>query len=263
MSQQYFKKSTAVIFCALLAACGGGSSEGDTPAQTGTSTGSTGSGTTNPSTGTPIGGAPTFPSGTATGNSPSAASGSGTSTTPSSGSGTTPSTSTGSGSAVTPPSSGTGSDTIPPSADSGSSTSPSEPAAPAFTAQLVAAPPSTSLTGRFLGEQGENGVITYADTVYFEVSGTGLRNVELVSANNTSIKYGIFTISADGTRATLNWDYQLGDASGAYAAYDLRILAWNVPAGQAGDSIEVMAPRRYGRRVSPGMCGVSGCVVAP
>lgn len=138
---------------------------------------------------------------------------------------------------------------------SGSSTPPSDPTAPAFTAQLVAAPP----TGRFLGEQ-EN---TYSDTVYFEVSGTELRNVELVSANNTSIKYGTFTISADGTRATLNWDYQLGDENGAYAAYDLRVLAWNVSAGQAGESVEVMAPRRYFRRVSPGMCAVSGCVGAP
>lgn len=165
-----------------------------------------------------------------------------------------------SGGTVTPPSSGTDSGTPPPSTDSGSSTPPSEPTAPAFTAQLVAAPP----TDRFLGEQvADDGVVTYADTVYFEVSGTGLRNVELVSANDTSIKYGTFTISADGTRATLDWDYQLGDENGAYAVYDLRVLAWDVPAGQAGESIEVMAPRRYHRRVSPGMCAVSGCVVAP
>lgn len=158
-----------------------------------------------------------------------------------------------SGGTVTPPSSGT---------DSGS-TPPSEPTAPAFTAQLIAAPPAPP-TGSFLGEQvADDGTVTYSDTVYFEVRGTGLRNVELVSANDTSIKYGTFTISADGTRAILNWDYQLGDENGAYTAYDLRVLAWNVPAGQAGESIEVMAPRRYFRRPSPGMCAVSGCVAAP
>lgn len=159
-----------------------------------------------------------------------------------------------------PPSSGGGDNG---SGDSGGGTPPSEPSAPAFTAQLVAAPPAPP-AGSFLGEQvADDGVVTYSDTVYFEVSGTGLRNVELVSANNASIKYGTFTISADGTRATLDWDYRLGDERGAYTSYDLRVLAWNVPAGQAGESIEVMAPTRYYRRPSPGMCAVSGCVAAP
>jgi hypothetical protein len=221
MSQQNFKKSTAVIFCAALAACGGGGGGGDTPAQAGTSTGnstaSTGSGTTNQGTGTPVAGAPTSPSGTATGNSSSPANGSGTITTPSSGSGTTT----------------------------------SGPTAPAFTAQLVAAPPSSSSTGRFLGD---NGGITYSDTEYFEVSGTGLRNVELVSANDVSIKYGTFTISADGTRATLNWRYDVGN----YIIYNLRILAWDVPAGEAGESIEVMPARDYRVRVSAGRCASLG-----
>jgi hypothetical protein len=103
---------------------------------------------------------------------------------------------------------------------------------------LVSAP----TTADWLGADRESGTIS--NTVYFEVSGTGLGNVELVSAKDASIKYGSFAISEDGTRATLDWNYRLID-NWAYGVFEVRVVAWDVPPGDAGRSIEVMAPRRY------------------
>lgn len=111
-------------------------------------------------------------------------------------------------------------------------------AAPAFSAQLVSAPP---LTG-FLGE--EPGSTTRSETVKFEVSGSGLGNVELVSAKDESIIYGRFTISPDRTQATLNWNF-LSFNNYSYGAYETRVVAWDVPPGQSGRKIEVMAARTY------------------
>lgn len=103
-------------------------------------------------------------------------------------------------------------------------------AAPAFSAQLVSAP----------NESAEN-----HEPRYFEVSGTNLGNVELVSANDESIVYGRFTISDDKTRATLAWTYRTPSDDKVYTTYQLRILAWDVPAGESGNKIEVMAPRTF------------------
>jgi hypothetical protein len=107
-----------------------------------------------------------------------------------------------------------------------------------FAAQLVSAP----TTADWLGADRESGTIS--NTVYFEVSGTGLGNVELVSAKDASIKYGSFTISEDGTRATLDWNYRFVN-NWAYGVFEVRVVAWDVPPGDSGRSIEVMAPRRY------------------
>jgi hypothetical protein len=84
----------------------------------------------------------------------------------------------------------------------------------------------------------------------FAVSGTGLQNVELVSANDSSIIYGRFTVSFDGTSATLT------TAFGPYSSYNVRILAWDAPPGQAGRVIEVMPPTFYTVRHNLGCASV-------
>lgn len=102
-----------------------------------------------------------------------------------------------------------------------------------FAATLVAAPPNNA----FLGSDACCGLNSFN----FIVTGEGMRNVELVSANNEAIRYGTFTVAADGRSANLDWNYY----TFRYGTYDLKIVAWDVPAGQAGNKIEVMAPRHY------------------
>ncbi len=118
-----------------------------------------------------------------------------------------------------------------------------------FSAQLLSAPP----VDQFLGETA--GGTTRSPTVQFEVSGTNLGNVELVSAKNPAIIYGRFAISPDKTRATLEWNYIIDGKT--YDTYQLRILAWDVPPGGSGNQIEVMAPRTYRGIYNPGCqsCG--------
>jgi hypothetical protein len=124
-------------------------------------------------------------------------------------------------------------------------------AASIFAAQLVSAPSTIDS----LGSQPDG---TISSTAHFEVSGANLENVELVSAKDESIKYGTFTISADKTRATLDWAYRSFN-NWAYEFYPVRIVAWDVPAGEPGNSIEVMAPRSY-RQSLPILCrGMGTC----
>ena len=115
--------------------------------------------------------------------------------------------------------------------------------APAFAAQLVSAPPEVPPAS--------------GKPQNFVVSGTNLGNVELVSAKDETIVYGRFTISADKTRATLPWNYRATYDNKSYDTYQLRILAWDVPPGESGKKIEVMAPRTYRGLYNPGCqtCG--------
>jgi hypothetical protein len=124
-------------------------------------------------------------------------------------------------------------------------------AAPAFSAHLVSAPPADAFFG----------FDPYGNSAPFEVSGTGLENVELVSANDASVIYGRFTISPDKTRASLNWNfYTEGMVNNRmYGEYNVRIVAWNVPPGQSGRSAEVMAPRRYIVHLPLGCQGEGTC----
>lgn len=116
-------------------------------------------------------------------------------------------------------------------------------AAQTFTAQLVSAPPEVQPADDQPSE--------------FVVSGTNLGNVELVSAKDESIIYGRFTISANKTRATLPWDHGAQHNGKVYDTYQLRVLAWDVPPGEAGRKIEVMAPRTFRGSYNPGCqpCG--------
>lgn len=110
------------------------------------------------------------------------------------------------------------------------------PAQPDFSATLADAPPAP-------GWNFPNVPLTFA------VTGAGLGNVELVSANDSTIIYGRFTISDDRKTASLTF-YPI--VSPLYGSYNLRILAWDSPPGGGGRMIEVMAPRTYSIRWSPG-----------
>lgn len=95
--------------------------------------------------------------------------------------------------------------------------------------------------------------------MYFEVSGAGLGNVELVSAKDMSIIYGRFTISPDKSHDTLDWDYRAYNRF-SYGVYEARVLAWDVPLGESGQMIEVMASRTYYQKLplwcqGAGLCG--------
>lgn len=97
----------------------------------------------------------------------------------------------------------------------------------ALTASLAAAP--------------DNGAML-SQTTRLEVRGTGLANVELLPAQGYKPSYGQFNISADRTRAWLDFDPRtLPDG-----ARDMRISAFNVTAGQPGArEVVAMAPRRW------------------
>lgn len=125
--------------------------------------------------------------------------------------------------------------------------------APSFSAQLITAPPNNYF---WLGLPPGGGAISPSER--FEVSGSGLGNVELVSAKDESILYGRFTISPDKTGATLDWDYRTY-GGWAYDLYEVRILAWDVPPGEAGRMIEVMEPRSYWQKLSLGCQGQGTC----
>lgn len=105
-----------------------------------------------------------------------------------------------------------------------------------FSAALAGAPPATSLLP-------PNAPMT------FSVTGAGIGNVELVSANDSNIVYGRFTVSADKTSATLNF---MPILSPFYGSYQFRILAWDTPPGGGGQMIEVMPSTLYNIHISHG-----------
>lgn len=103
----------------------------------------------------------------------------------------------------------------------------SAPSAPApFSATLSIAPPSSaSLSG----------------IVQFEVKGTRVYNCELLGSSGFSPVYGVFSINSGKTIAGLNWDTR----NLSNSAYTVRIVAFDVTAGEVGSSITVMQPRLY------------------
>lgn len=76
-----------------------------------------------------------------------------------------------------------------------------------------------------------------------------------MSARDPSILYGRFSVSSDGTQALLDWDFY----ANTYGTYLVRVLAWDVPPGQAGRQIEVMAPRTYYVHLPLGCQGEGTC----
>lgn len=122
-----------------------------------------------------------------------------------------------------------------------------EPPMPAFSASLASAPPPS-----FYPPPGI--------AMDFVVTGNQLGNVELVSANDPTIIYGRFTLSPDKTSATLSFT---PDRMASYSSYNLRILAWDMPAGRGGRMIEVMPARTFyihlplGCYLNPGCGGIA------
>jgi hypothetical protein len=90
-----------------------------------------------------------------------------------------------------------------------------------FSASVTMAP----INGEFL-----------SGVVRFEVRGSGMRNVELLPATGFDPKMGTFSVSSDGTFASLDFDTR----PLAIGPVDMRISAFNVPAGQPG-AVEIIA----------------------
>jgi len=80
---------------------------------------------------------------------------------------------------------------------------------------------------------------TLGGIVRIEVSGNEMANVELLPATGYTPKLGVFNLSGDGTRAWLDLD----TTRLPNGPLNLRISAFNVPAGQAGTEIVTMPAR--------------------
>lgn len=78
--------------------------------------------------------------------------------------------------------------------------------------------------------------------VKLEVTGHNLKNVELVDVADVNTKYITFSIHNDGTYAYAIFDPLTVTSNGPI---DVEILAWNVPAGENGDTDVVMEHRRW------------------
>jgi hypothetical protein len=234
-------KVAAIFLSTLLAACGGGGGGSDSATatsngQTGngsgsgptvptTPTGSSGGSTSTPSgeNGTPAGGATDSPAPT----SPAGSSGGSTSTPPSANG--TPAGGTTDSPAPTSPAGSSGGSTSTPSGTDGSPTGDASggttPPAEPFAAILTAAPANDSIV---------------AGTVTLEVQGSSIENAELLPPDAYSPRLGVFTISPDKRRATLNFDTR-SLPNGTLLA---RVSVFNRPAGSTGATEIVAMPTR-------------------
>ncbi|HJV84319.1 MAG TPA: DUF4214 domain-containing protein [Noviherbaspirillum sp.] len=110
---------------------------------------------------------------------------------------------------------------------------------------LVAAPPPPSSAppapfSAVLGVAPAEGAIISAP-VRLEVHGNAIGNAELLPANGVMPIYARFNVSSDGTFAWLDLDPKALPA----ATLSFRVVVWNVPPGDAGQSIEVMPSRTW------------------
>lgn len=95
-----------------------------------------------------------------------------------------------------------------------------------FSAQLVSAP----VDG-----------VTLSGVVTLEVSGTNLKNVELLPADGYVPRLAVFAVSSDGTRATATID----TATLADGPLVVRICAFDAPSGMPANEIVAMASRTW------------------
>ena len=82
---------------------------------------------------------------------------------------------------------------------------------------------------------------TLSGVARIEVSGNEMKNVELLPPTGFTPKMGIFNVSADGTLAWLDLDTR----TLANGPLNVRISAFNVPAGQPGTEIIAMPTRTW------------------
>jgi len=73
------------------------------------------------------------------------------------------------------------------------------------------------------------------------VQGSGIKNVELLPPNGFTPKYGVFTISSDGTQGQMTLDPR----AFPNGELQVRISAYDVFGGQIGQEIVVMSARRW------------------
>lgn len=81
---------------------------------------------------------------------------------------------------------------------------------------------------------------TLSGIVRLEISGSDMVNAELLPATSYLPRRGVFNVSADHTRATLDFD----TTTLPNGPVQLRISAFNVPAGQPGASEVIAMPAR-------------------
>lgn len=82
---------------------------------------------------------------------------------------------------------------------------------------------------------------TLSGIVRIEVSGNEMANAELLPATGYTPKLGVFNLSGDGTRAWLDLD----TTRLPNGLLNLRVSAFNVPAGQIGTEIVTMPARTW------------------
>jgi hypothetical protein len=82
---------------------------------------------------------------------------------------------------------------------------------------------------------------TLGGIVRIEVSGNEMANVELLPATGYTPKLGVFNLSGDGTQAWLDLD----TTRLPNGPLNVRISAFNVPAGQTGTEIVTMSARTW------------------
>jgi Domain of unknown function (DUF4214) len=103
-----------------------------------------------------------------------------------------------------------------------------------------AAPPAAVLAVTSVTAPAADAVLS--GTTRLEVRGSGLSNVELLPANSYTPRLGVFNVSADKTFAWMDFD----PGTLPNGPLDVRISAFNVPAGQANAAeIVAMPPRRW------------------
>jgi hypothetical protein len=120
---------------------------------------------------------------------------------------------------------GTSNGTIAGTAATSVSSDPASPSPTAFAAQITAAPSDGATL---------NGI------VHFEIHGTGIESAELLPPTGSSPVLGTFTVSADKTVATLDFD----TTTLPNGTLQLRASAFNQPAGTASASEIVAMPTR-------------------
>jgi hypothetical protein len=82
---------------------------------------------------------------------------------------------------------------------------------------------------------------TLSGVVRLEVQGNEMRNVELLPASGYTPRLGVFNVTGDGTFAWLDLDTRTLPNGAA----NLRISAFNAPAGQGGTEIVAMPARTW------------------
>lgn len=82
---------------------------------------------------------------------------------------------------------------------------------------------------------------TISGTVHLEITGSGIQNVELLPQEGYVPRYGVFNVSSDNSKATLDFD----STSFSNGAFAVRISAFNKPAGSAMASEIIVLKRTW------------------